>query len=205
LATADEVQAALKLSDDQQDKVAEINEKLRDDVREAFQGGGGFEQMQQLNDDASAKLADVLDDSQRKRLMGIVIQVNGPGALIEPAVLSELQVTEEQKTKLADIRQTGLRSFRDAFQEMRAQGLSRDQVRAKFDELRAETDKKLLAVLTSEQQAQLESLKGEPVEIDVSQFRGPGRGESDRGGQGGRDQDRDRQEDGGESSEPSGN
>jgi len=175
LAAADEVQAALNLSDEQQGKVAEINDKLRDDIRGAFQGGGGFEQVQKLHQEASAKLAEVLDESQQKRLMGISIQVNGPGSLVEPAVMNELNVSEEQKTQLAEIRGAGMQSFRDAFQEMRDQNLSREEMRAKFDELRAETDKKLLAVLTSEQQAQLESLKGESVEIDFSQFRGPGR------------------------------
>jgi hypothetical protein len=52
-----------------------------------------------------------------------------------------------------------------------------------MQELRTESDKKLLAVLTSEQQAKLEELKGAPVEIDMSQFRGRGFG----GGRGGRD------------------
>jgi Spy/CpxP family protein refolding chaperone len=198
LATADEVQAALKLSDEQKGKVAEINDKLRDDVREVFQGGGGFEEMQKLNQEASAKLAEAFDESQQKRLMGILIQVNGPNALVEPAVMKELNVTDEQKTKLADIRESNMGSFRDAFQEMRDQDLSREEMRAKFDELRTDADKKLLTVLTSEQQAQLEALKGEPVEIDMSQFRGPG----GRGGFDGRGRrgDRDNQESSGESS-----
>jgi Spy/CpxP family protein refolding chaperone len=207
LATADEVQAALKLSDEQKDKIAAINDELRDDVREAFQSGGGLEQMQELNEKASAKLAEVLDEGQQKRLMGVLVQLNGPGALMEPAVVSELKLTEEQKARLAEIRQTGMQSFRDAFQQMREQNLSRDEIRAKFDELRADTDKKLLAELTPEQRAQLESLKGEPIEIDIAQFRGPGGGS--RGQDGDRDQDRDREEDGGESrtseSPPSGN
>lgn len=196
LATADEVQAALKLTDVQKDQVEEINDQLRDDVRGIFQGGGGFEEMQKLNQEASAKLAAALDETQNKRLMGILVQVNGPNALAEPAVSKELNVTEEQQTKLADIRQSGMESFRDAFQEMQDQDVSREEMRAKFDELRAETDKKLLAVLTSEQQAQLEALKGEPVEIDMSQFRGRGGGGGFGGGgrRGDRGRDRDNDE-----------
>ena len=54
--------------------------------------------------------------------------------------------------------------------ELRDQELSREEMTAKFQEIRAEGDKKLLAVLTSEQQTQYEALKGEPVEIDMSQF-----------------------------------
>src|SRR5262245_29267696 len=40
-AESPEVQEALKLTDDQKTKVGEINDKLRDDRRELFQGGGG--------------------------------------------------------------------------------------------------------------------------------------------------------------------
>jgi hypothetical protein len=200
LATAEEVQTELKLSDGQKTKVAEINDKLRADVQQAFQSGGGFEQIPKLSEEASSKLAEVLDEGQRKRLMGITVQVNGPGALSEPAIVSELKLSAEQKTKLAEIRRAGFDAFRNAFQEMSGQGLSRDEMRAKFDELRADTEKKLLAELTSEQQAQLESLKGEPLEIDVSQFRGPGGGGQREQRSGEDEQQRDTESDTGESS-----
>jgi hypothetical protein len=189
LATAEEVEAALKLSDEQKQKVADINEELRADVGQAFQSGGGFDQIRKLNEEASAKLAEALDETQLKRLMGILVQVNGPGALVEPWVIAELKLSDEQKTKLADIRQAGWRSFGEAFQEMRDQNLSRDEMRAKFEELRDDTEQKLLAELTAEQKAQLDSLPGEPIEIDLTQFRGPGGGSGpDRRGQ---DDDRD--------------
>ena len=61
-------------------------------------------------------------------------------------------------------------------------------MRAKIDKLREDANKKLMAVLTSDQQAQLESLKGEKVEIDMSQLRGrrrtrrPGRRSATRRG-----------------------
>lgn len=186
LATADEVQSALNLSDEQKEKVAAINEQLGKDIRALFQqGASGREQMQKLNQDASAKLAEVLDETQQKRLMGISIQVHGAAALSEPAVAKELNITDDQKTKLVEVRDEIRQALRDARDEL--EGLSREEARAKFGEMRAEADKKLLAALTTEQQAQLEALKGEPVEIDMSQFRGRvfgggGRGDGQRGG-----------------------
>jgi hypothetical protein len=189
LATADEVQTALKLSDEQKDKVEEIDEELRDKAREVFQGGGGFGGLQKLNQEASGKLAEVLDDEQEKRLMGILIQVNGPNAVYEPAVAKQLNVTDEQQTKLTELRESNMQTMGDAFREMRGQDLSREEMRAKFDELRADADKKLLAELSPDQQSQLEALKGEPLEIDMSQFRGfGGRGGGDREGR--RDRER---------------
>jgi Spy/CpxP family protein refolding chaperone len=193
LAGADEVAAALKLTDEQKDKIAKINEQLQDDVRKGFESGNGFEKMRELYQAAAADLAEVLDDDQEKRLMGILIQVNGAGATADPAVAKELNISDEQKQKLEDTRREIGESMRESFRELG--DLSREEREKKFEELRAEANKKLLAVLDSDQQAKLESLKGEPVEIDMAQFRGRdgGRGgEGRREGRGGRDRgDRD--------------
>jgi hypothetical protein len=72
--------------------------------------------------------------------------------------------------------------MRESWRELR--DLSGEERDKKFEELRAEANKKLLAVLNPDQQAKLELLKGEPVKIDMSQFRrdfgGRGRGERQR-------------------------
>ena len=122
----------------------------------------------------------ILDAGQQKRLMGIAIQVNGAGAVVDPAVAKELNLTDDQKKQLAEVRQKNMEALRDAFQGGRDQG-----GREKIQELRDEANKKMMAVLTSDQQAQLESLKGDKVDIDMSQLRGPGgpggRGDGGRG------------------------
>jgi Spy/CpxP family protein refolding chaperone len=196
LATVEEVQDALKLTEDQKTKVEEINDQLNEDFRGLFrQGGGGREEMQKLSQEASTKLSDVLDEAQNKRLLGILAQVDVGSALNTPAIAKELNITDEQKTELDEVRDSNRQAMRDAFDE----GLSREEMAAKMQELRTEGDKKLMAVLTSEQQTQYEALKGEPVEIDMSQFQfrggrgfGGGRGGREGGGRG-----RDRGNDGG--------
>lgn len=193
LATIEEVQKALKLTDEQKDKIGKISDQLRDDVRKAFDGGNGFEKMQDLYKDASAKLNEVLDEGQQKRLMGISIQVNGAGATVDPAVAKELNITDDQQKKLDEVRQRNRLAMREAFQAGGGQGGGREQ----FEKLREEGNKKLLAVLTSEQQSQLEALKGEKVDIDMSQFRGGpgGRGfGGDRGGRSERNRDESKSE-----------
>jgi Spy/CpxP family protein refolding chaperone len=195
LARADEVAAALSLTDEQKDKVAKINDQLRDDVQKGFESGNGFEKMRELYQAAAAELAEVLDDNQEKRLMGILIQVNGAGATVDPAVAKELNITDEQKQKLEDTRREIGESMRESFRELR--DLPEEERTKKAEELRAEANKKLLAVLDADQQAKLESLKGEPVKIDMAQFRmgrdfGGRGGEGRREGRGGRDRgDRD--------------
>jgi Spy/CpxP family protein refolding chaperone len=190
LATAEEVAADLKLSDEQKDKIAEINKDFEATLREAFQGGGGREKMQELMEDSAAKLAEVLDDAQEKRMVGIVIQLSGANATMDPAVAKELKITDEQKRKLGDVR----RSLRDRFGEIR--DLPEEERREAFQDLQKEVEKELMAVLTDEQKAQMESLKGEKIEIDMSQFRfgrgGEGRGER-RGREGGERREREKE------------
>ena len=190
-----DVQAALSLTDEQKSQVDGINDKLRESRRDIFDRregdfGAAREEMQKLQEEASAQLAEVLNDDQHKRLLGISIQVNGAAALNEPALAKELKVTEDQQAKLEEARESNMRSAGEAFRELR--DLSGDERRARLQELRAESDKSLLAVLTSEQQAQYESLKGEPVEVDMSEFRGGSFRARDGGGRRGEGRGRNR-------------
>jgi Spy/CpxP family protein refolding chaperone len=184
LATNEKVQEALKLSDEQKSKVEELDQQFRDDFRKLLEDGVDREEFRKLSEETSAKLAEVLDDDQQKRLQGISIQVMGAGALLaDSALAKELEVSDEQKTKLRETQQANMRAMGESFRELRE--LSGEERRAKFEELRAAADKKLLEVLTSEQQEKLNSLKGEKVDVDISQLWGRGRGGFEgRGGRG---------------------
>jgi Spy/CpxP family protein refolding chaperone len=161
LVTLDKVQGALKLTDDQKSKIEKINDDARDEMRQEFQSGErpNFEKIQKMRASTAEKVNGLLDEGQRKRLMGIYIQVLGAGAVMDPAVAKELDITAEQKTKIRD----AMRSMRGA----RQQNLSREEMHEKMN-------KELTSVLTADQQKKLESLKGEKVDIDLSELRGPG-------------------------------
>jgi Spy/CpxP family protein refolding chaperone len=171
LATVDTVQDALKLTDDQKEKIKTINEETRDAMRKEFESGGrpDREKMRKLMDEASDKLNKVLDAGQQKRLMGIFVQVAGPGAVMDPSVAKEIGVTDEQKDKL-----------REAMGP--PPGGPGAGGAANFRERREKMEKEVTAILTSDQQKKLEDLKGEKVDVDMSKLRGPG-----GGGRGGRD------------------
>jgi Spy/CpxP family protein refolding chaperone len=184
---AKEVQDALKLTDDQKTKIEKINDDSRTAMREAFQGGSpDRDKVMEITKDTSNKINEVLDAGQQKRLVGILIQVSGAAAIADPAVAKELNITEDQKKKLADVRQ-GVRS---ELEKLRDDSGSREDRMKKVQEIQDDVNKKIVAELTSEQQAQLESLKGEKVDIDMSQLRGPGGPgggrPGDRGGRRGR-------------------
>jgi Spy/CpxP family protein refolding chaperone len=194
LASNDDVQDALNLSEEQKDKIEELIDELRDDFRKLLESGGQREEIQALMKSGSEKLTEILDEDQEKRITEVAIQVYGANAVtFHPTLAEHLNVTEEQRQKLADAQRENFGAMREAWRDMEDQDLSGEERRAKFQELRTEADKKLMEVLTPEQQKQLESMKGEKVDIDLSQFRMGGRGGF--GGRGDRDRDRNRDRD----------
>lgn len=173
LASLPEVQTELNLNDEQKTQVAEINEELRDGRREIF--GTGFDKwneirgrVEQLNRDASQKVDDLLDPAQKKRLLEINIQQNGPRALNDPDVIAELGLSDEQKAKLAAADEENNQAFEKAVEES-----GRDDWRQRAGELSEASDQRLLGVLSDDQKKQFEAMAGEPFNIDLSQlFRG---------------------------------
>ena len=182
LASLEKVQGELKLTDGQKQLAADINQKLSEDRRELFQGGGGDfaamrEKMEKMNAEANAKLVAELDDKQNQRLTEIYVQIAGANALLDPDVGKSLQVSEQQHNDLVAARDENTRAMRGAFQDF--QNMSDEERREAGDKLRREGDERLLAVLSDAQKEQFGKLKGEEIELDLSQlFRG-------RGGRGG--------------------
>jgi hypothetical protein len=177
LVSLEEVQEELKLTDEQTKKAADLNEELRSDIREAFQAvrdaGGDFaesrEKMRKLQQEASATFAEVLEERQQQRLREIFVQVNGASALSDKHVAKALKITDEQKKKLKQITADGFQTMRDAFQDLR--DAPQEERRDKFAELREKGSVQLLAVLTKEQTDAFEKMKGEEIELDLSQLR----------------------------------
>ena len=170
LAALDQVQTELKLTDDQKKRTAEINDQLRDDRRALWgRGFGEFSEIrteaERLNREASEKVDGLLDDAQRKRLLEIAIQVNGPRSLNDPDVVAALELGEDQKTKLAEVRDENAKAFEDAFAEYGREW------RQYADELTEKANERLLGVLTEPQRERLEAMEGAPFELDFSQFR----------------------------------
>jgi Spy/CpxP family protein refolding chaperone len=196
LITNKEVQDALKLSDDQKKKIDTISDESRDKMRELFQGGApDRDKMVELSKETSNKINEVLDAGQQKRLTGILIQVAGPAAIADPAVAKELNITDDQKKELQSVREDA----RSELEKLRDDNGSREDRMKKVKDIQDEVNKKILAKLTSDQQQQLESLKGDKVDIDTSALGGPGGGR-DGGGRRGRRGDRGSESKSGDSS-----
>jgi Spy/CpxP family protein refolding chaperone len=172
VASLDEVQTDLKLTDEQKSEIETINDDTRGKMRDLFSDGGppDMEAFQKLGQEAAAQVEKALEPAQFTRLQEITLQVNGASSLNDEAIRTKLHFTNEQTTKYEEARDANREAMRDAMDDLG--DASREERRAKMDELRKSADERLLAVLTPEQKTEFEALKGAPLEIDLSQLRG---------------------------------
>ena len=168
LASIEKVQDELKLTSEQKDKIKKINDDGRAEMRKEFENGGrpDPEKMRKMRDDQADKMKEVLNGDQQKRLMGIFVQMMGSGAVMDPAVGKEIDLSDEQKTKLREAMGPPPEGGRPGGGES-------------FQARREKMDKEIASVLTDEQKKKLESLKGDKFELDMSALRG-GQGGGDR-------------------------
>jgi hypothetical protein len=177
LAQLDVVQEDLKLSDEQKQQVADLNEKLNEERQQLFQGGPGADREQfrekwaKFNADATSAFNEILDDAQQKRAQEIFIQVNGPSVLVQESISEPLKISDEQQEQLQEV----LAASRDEFMNAGLRDMEREEAAKKMAELMATRDEKLLAVLNDDQRAQFEKMQGEKIEIDLSELPRPGR------------------------------
>ncbi|HMO84727.1 MAG TPA: hypothetical protein PKC18_07395 [Lacipirellulaceae bacterium] len=188
LATLPEVHADLKLSDDQQTKVADLVQDFRQARRE-----GGFQRGRQRDEardarerlfaDYDVQLGDLLDDAQQARLRQLFVQANGATALLTPWGAAALSLSDEPAEQLRQTAADNRQTMFDAGPQLR--DLAPDDAAAKLAELRRAADAALLAKLTDEQRSAWDNLQGPALELDLTPLQRMGRG-GGRGGRGGR-------------------
>jgi hypothetical protein len=110
------------------------------------------------------------------RLTEIYVQFVGPRAIEDPVIAAELEISEDQQAEIREIRSS-------MQEEMRALRNSEDRqaMREKVAELNKQIGEKIMAVLSEDQQAKMQELKGEAFEMPEDALRGGGR--RGRGGQ----------------------
>jgi Spy/CpxP family protein refolding chaperone len=170
-----EVQAELKLTDDQKTKVMALAEQRRGQGR----GGGGNlrdlspEERQKMLAERRAEedkqLAAILNTDQMKRYGQLRLQQQGMTALAEKPVADQLSLTADQRTKIGGIIEAQRAEMRSAFQGGGGGG-DREAMREKMLAMQKQTDAKIAALLTDTQKAKWQELVGAPFN-----FGGPGR------------------------------
>ena len=171
------VQKELEIVADQKEQIAAIVEESRQG-----RGRGGFGQ--DLSDEEREKLRKeraeraaaidkkidaVLVGPQKTRLNEIYVQALGSMAFSNDEIAKELGIGEDLREKIADAR-------RQAFQD------AADGGPEGFAKARAESEKAIVALLSADQKAKFEKMKGKPVSFDLSTIGRGGRGGRRGGG-----------------------
>jgi Spy/CpxP family protein refolding chaperone len=143
------------------------------------------EQRARFREEAAARakkereeLAKILKPEQVKRLTEIYIQQAGLNALQDADIAETLKITDEQKEKMAKVREEQGAAMRELF----SPDADRETARTKMAEIRKESDEKTLAVLTEDQKKQFEEMKGKKFDMPENAGRGPGGRGGNRGG-----------------------
>jgi len=152
---------------------ADLKAKITSELPERGPGGGGGgnltdEQRQKWMDERRARVAEedkkvagLLSPEQLARLKQIRVQALGAGVLMDETLAKELSITDDQISKL-----------QSAMRDMRQGGGGGGNP----GEMRAKMTAKAMEILSTDQKAKLEALKGPSFDVSKLQMRAPGGG-----------------------------
>lgn len=187
-----EVQKELDLMEDQIAKLKSVDDAYRQKRQKEFGDLRGLpedqrrakfaelmEKRKAWNEQAIKEVQEILLPPQFDRLHEISIQVRGISALADPKVQDELGLSEQQKTKLKELRDSVETQMRAMFEGMR--GLSDEQRRTRMNEgrekmekLRKDVQDQTVAILSAEQRDKFEQMKGKKIDVQMPRgFGGP--------------------------------
>ena len=158
---------------------ADLKAKITSELPERGPGGGAGggagnlrdmtdEQRQKWMEERRARIAEedkkiagLLSPEQLARLKQIRVQALGAGVLMDETLAKELSITDDQISKL-----------QSAMRDMRQGGGGGGNP----GEMRAKMTAKAMEILSTDQKAKLEALKGPSFDVSKLQMRGPGGG-----------------------------
>ncbi len=167
------VQADLKLTDEQIEQVEEFVAKHRNtfsgarDLNRA-ERREAFEKAQSEN---LATLTSILTETQQQRFKQIGYQLQGYSALANPDAASQVGISDEQRTKIAELQTTNREAMRKAFSENGNRRAALDKIQS----ARQSLNDQIKEVLTPDQQAKWQEMLGEPFEHKDTLRRPPNR------------------------------
>ncbi len=166
LALQKSVSEELKLTSDQVDRLKALGEPER--PGRGGEGSGEERRKKWLETMAvrEKKVAEIVEPGQLTRLKQINYQVMGPRAFALPAVANELNLNEEEKEKVHKVMEEGFAEHGKLMRSGEIKEGDSEEIktanREKFAKVDAASLEKIMALLTSEQQAKWKEMLGEP-------------------------------------------
>jgi Spy/CpxP family protein refolding chaperone len=120
----------------------------------------------------------ILTDTQKKRVKEIQIQLAGNAAAADATVQKTLNLTEDQKSKIAALVKSQAAANRSVFENMRSGLIEQDQAQESLKKNKKTLSDMIGKVLTADQAASLTALGGKPFTATEQDrgFGGPGGG-----------------------------
>ena len=186
LLAMEEVQEELNFTDEQIEKVgkaaAKINDSLRAEMRDLFQGGGADrsemeEAMKEVMDELKEEEKEIialLDDDQKSRLTQLRYQRMGTAMYMDEEVQKALELTKTQKQDIDDAIDANQEALQEAMAEARDSG-DFGSVRETMADLQKELTETLEGILTDDQKEMVVEMKGEEFKFPERQNRRRGR------------------------------
>jgi hypothetical protein len=157
----EQVEKATKFAEEQRAKMGELRSQFEGLSREEVQAK--MQELQKKNGEVSAAFVkETLKPEQAKRFNQISLQQRGLQAFADAKVAKELKITDEQKTKLADITKELGAKRQEVMQDNQGDFAA---IREKMVPITKEFTEKAHGVLTAEQKASYKELLGAPFEI----------------------------------------
>lgn len=125
----------------------------------------GMPDMHYMTRGMDAKLVEILDVAQNKRLEELFLQFNGPLALSEKEVVEQLALSDDVMAKAKDIIK---QHDKDAMSVLMGSQKAKSFDSKKMEELDKQANEQLLALLTPMQLDSWKSMQGEPFKFPKS-------------------------------------
>jgi len=155
---SEQIEKATKWATEQRTKMREAMQDVPQDERQAKMA-----EFQKKNAEATATaLKELLKPEQAKRFHQISLQVRGVQAFADPKVQEQLKITDEQKTKLAEINKELNDKRRELMQDNQGNFAA---IREKMTPITKEAHDKAAALLTADQKTTWKELVGSHFEI----------------------------------------
>jgi len=170
------VQEDLKLSDEQKKTlnaaVKKVNSASRLNLRELSREEVR-EKLRELNETRKESMEELaklvrktLNKEQTVRLEQIKLQARGTQALFDRKIAGQLKVTDEQRKKMMDARREMGQERGELSEQLRNKEITIRDFVEQAQELQQVTDKKVVGVLTPEQQEAFKKMKGKILKLN---------------------------------------
>lgn len=159
------IQEALNLTPDETKQIYEFTDRqwkkaLRAEELSPAEHDKAYDEMTEEN---KKFVNEILEPAQRKRLNQITLQVAGLMWVTHPDVAAELELTDVQKAKAKAYQEEARKEMHDMIRSETGAGKEE-----KLRELRATSRKRLLELLTDEQETKWKEMIGEPFTGELS-------------------------------------